>query len=646
MPNKIFGLREYWKLKGQYISLVYDPLAELDIPWIINYITEGTMFGTSPLWLDLSKPQKEALCRRLVLREILGEKAEGSEEIEEYKFNIVGNADQAELFIMLSGMCYVVKKTDDKIMDRGSVARIGSMLGAVPNFDTVLSDMLEAKAKLERLVSPNDDEEDLFKGALEEREGESLQKPQTKYIVTGKKTTFLRLHISDYHAALFGCMPADPYETMKNKMSFSDRKFYDIKTSLKQVAIDASFLRFLEKYGLIGRIVKGTNTGVEGENTDELFLDYFRTGDPGRALTLYNDSVECVYIFISGGVQVNLRSANNPKEKRKVSLIDAKDVEDRLSKGQAPDPGLAIATNKMPLMRLVPGSIVSMENALFQVQGTGLVDDDDQTIGTLGSLSPSRKTTTVKKKAPLKPLRQRPGALKKYTIAEKEDKGPFALEIYFEKHSDFFAIPISAIRQCLKEEPYDIVKSVYNQLYQAGTIFKERLSRLLPWVTAGLTVPGEGAVEGPTKKETPAQKVEKLRPLATASNSYFDSRFSNFEPELMGTFKRIVREDESRDSGEKDRRDRLVSQSLGPGVFMTAAKAEEKDRERAEAISTAPEPLRTQKSAEFDEVSESGGSYVGAMDTNAMYRPANHEVEMNDETPVGSRSSSRPTTAF
>ena len=135
----------------------------------------------------------------------------------------------------------------------------------------------------------------------------------------------------------------------------------------------------------------------------------------------------------------------------------------------------------MPLLHLVPGSTVCMDRTLFhmQVPGSGDSVGDDGSVTTAGTGSmgagPSSSSRGVLRKK-RKPPRQAAGVIRKAERRVADYKGPFALNMVFEKRTEFFEIPIRVIKMCLKEEPYGVTSVVYDQLFQAtGTTSRRQL---------------------------------------------------------------------------------------------------------------------------------------------------------------------------
>jgi hypothetical protein len=113
-----------------------------------------------------------------------------------------------------------------------------------------------------------------------------------------------------------------------------------------------------------------------------------------------------------------------------------------------------------------------MDRTLFHMHVPGSDDSvgDDGSVATTGTGAGSSSTSTssrgvLRKKR--KPPRQAAGVIRKAERRVADYKGPFALNMVFEKRTEYFDIPIRVIKMCLKEEPYGVTSVVYDQLFQA-----------------------------------------------------------------------------------------------------------------------------------------------------------------------------------
>lgn len=766
---KIFGIKEYWYLKGQFLEMVCDPLFQLDVDFIIDYITQGTKFGKTMLWEELSYEQKVVLCKRLTLREYSPESNNENKDNKDskddenknynkknkrllfsdsdssFKMQFTSSPKSGEIFLVLQGNASVEVRHRGHSDGKDNFEKIGDSFGSWDDFQWSLHRMVE---KRDGHCSNSDcicqNKEGKHDPSDPEYADEFDERDNLKYIITGKRISVLRLTINDYNIALQVGLPPNAQELLLLQMSEAERQIYEITRRFRECNTGVELSQFLESHGLIGRVIKANahtspnknkNNSNNNYNSNSYFSDtdsmsismsvttedekerevireedvcdlkYYKIGQRGHKISLDWDDADMIYLVLSGCIRVNIKV---PSQEGKMPIKPTLNYVDRemdYPEGADAPVTIAFGVPSLPLLQMVPGSVVAIDEMLFDLvphnghpgifgellksgNGSGIKTDDIdirqlQSLSVNSSLSlssstsnsnnnhktnkndstavrSSRKQREMDRKREAERLMkmrnstaEKPNAivnLKKKVKEEIRDPGPFLLELEFDKYTEYFAIPVTAIKKELKTESYSTSKLIHEQLFQASTLCRERLIRVIPWLQQSMKLPLESAIAPPknesksdyndknaesdsqkdvdmkynendsrstnnisNNRKSPSKVKTKLMNatvLPSEVDRYFknrvDPKISLVEPELLGTYTRYRKQllplskhyhnnmigvssnDDSSIKSDADssvyaasfasisdhpmnsKNAKLVSQSLGPGVFVTA----------------------------------------------------------------------------
>jgi hypothetical protein len=277
-----YVLKEYWFVKGEYSYLKASPVHAIDSARIVEYLWNGTSLFHYEFWAKLSYEKQKSLCSYFNMKE-------------EVHSKIVFND---KVFIVLNGTCRV------QVLDEfaGFVDRtyhIGDVFGCFELFGFSLKESHEYPTKL-----------------------------LLNHTIHVERATLICLSIKDY--VKIACIHDDTNYSLVNqyvKMSFAERKIYEVTGILRKSRISKLFQTFLESNKLLS------------DDPSAPSYSYISEEAHGALTEVRSDTI---YVILEGSMRILL-------EKRGGGLMACEDD------GEST---ITIKRNSMPLVILEAGSIL------------------------------------------------------------------------------------------------------------------------------------------------------------------------------------------------------------------------------------------------------------------------------------------------